>query len=209
MILGSEEIVSRLEHPEPSRRLYLVPRTSDPAKCAPAGGASLELRLGAWFLSLKQTNQRALELFRDASVEAGVTRTHYVRFGREFILHPRSFVLAATLEWIKLPLDLAGYVIGKSSVGRHGLVIATATGVHPGFTGCLTLEIGNLGELPIPLRPGMKIGQLFLHVVENPAKNADESGFACTRRPVLLPLKNDPIADALKSGPLGGEPSNP
>ena len=34
-----------------------------------------------------------------------------------------------------------GYVIGRSSWGRRGLVIATAVEVHPGFVGCLTLEI--------------------------------------------------------------------
>jgi dCTP deaminase len=44
-----------------------------------------------------------------------------------------------TLEWIRLPKNLAAYVTGKSSWGRRGLIPATATGVHPGFKGCLTL----------------------------------------------------------------------
>lgn len=62
------------------------------------------------------------------------------------------------------------YVIGKSSLGRTGLVIATATAVAPGFGGCVTLEIVNLGEVPLPLYPGMRIAQLVFHSVEGTAE---------------------------------------
>jgi dCTP deaminase len=55
-------------------------------------------------------------------------------------------------------------VTGKSNLGRRGLVIETAPGVHPHFNGCLTLEMTNLGEIPLKIRPGMKICQLFIHV---------------------------------------------
>jgi len=56
------------------------------------------------------------------------------------------------------------YVAGKSSWGRMGLIIATATKVDPGFKGCITLEILNEGEVPITLYPGLPIAQLVFHL---------------------------------------------
>lgn len=79
----------------------------------------------------------------------------------EFILHPGKFCLASTLEYVKIPPYLAAQVGGKSSLGRLGLIVhATAGFIDPGFEGTITLEMGNVGELPICLRAGMPIGQL-------------------------------------------------
>jgi dCTP deaminase len=83
-----------------------------------------------------------------------------VPFDDSFVLHPGSFLLGATLEFIALPTDIAGFVLSRSGYGRAGLLIATATYIHPGWKGCLTLELENLGEVPILLRPGCAVGQL-------------------------------------------------
>jgi dCTP deaminase len=101
------------------------------------------------------------------------------------------------MEWMRIPSDLAGYVVGKSSWGRRGLVIATAVGIHPGFSGCLTLEITNLGEMPIKIMPGMQICQLFLHDVSTDSQNKDQSTFVGKRRPSLGAVRPDPIAEQL------------
>ena len=82
------------------------------------------------------------------------------------MLHPGQFVLGETLEWVHLPKDLVAFVIGKSTWGRDGLIIATAIGVHPYWSGILTLEISNVGEIPIYLYPGLAIAQLFIASVE-------------------------------------------
>src|SRR3546814_13637367 len=84
-------------------------------------------------------------------------------FGSNYVLHPGRFVLGVTLEWLRLPASLSGYVTGKSSLGRHGLVIETAAGIHPQFSGCLTLELATVGEVPLEIYPGMPICQIFLH----------------------------------------------
>jgi len=141
-----------------------------------------------------------------AGGEQRYTRTHYVRFGDEFILHPRSFVLGTTLEWIRLPRNLAAVVTGKSSWGRRGLIIATATGVHPGFSGCLTLEITNLGEIPIKISPGMHICQLFMHKMTESTKHAARSNFAVSRKPRFGPVKKDKFAELLSKTQADGLP---
>jgi len=76
-----------------------------------------------------------------------------------FVLHPNELVLAATMEWFRLPHDIAGYVTSRSSWGRAGLVVATAVAVHPGFAGCITLELVNIGEVPFVLYPGLRVAQ--------------------------------------------------
>ena len=50
--------------------------------------------------------------------------------------------------------------------GRLGVVVATAIGIQPGFRGIITLELGNLGDVPLILRPGRTIAQIFFHTVE-------------------------------------------
>ncbi len=75
-------------------------------------------------------------------------------------------MLASTLEYLSFPSGLGGYVLTRSSWGRLGLIIATATFINPGFKGCLTLELLNLGEVPLVLHPGTRVAQLVLHTVE-------------------------------------------
>lgn len=62
--------------------------------------------------------------------------------------------------------------MGKSSLGRRGLVIETAPGVHPGFSGCLTLELANVGEIPIVLKPrGRVCGKRCKWLINNPLES--------------------------------------
>jgi dCTP deaminase len=88
------------------------------------------------------------------------------------------------LEWIHLPHNLSAYVVGRSSWGRDGLIIATAIGVHPGYSGIITLEISNIGEIPVYLRPGVTIAQLFIQeVAGNEIGDSDHSAFQGSTEP--------------------------
>jgi dCTP deaminase len=163
-------------------------------KLRESGSVSVDLRLGTWFSSLRRARLTHLAIGEEVA-ESKLTRSHYVPFGREYVLHPHGFVLGVTLEWLRLPSNLAGYVVGRSSWGRRGLIIATATGVHCGFTGCLTLELTNVGEIPIAISPGMTICQLFLHNVDLVDPNrVDRSQFVGLRKPILGKISPDPFA---------------
>src|SRR5262245_22414172 len=153
MILSCEELADLLEGNR-ADPLVITPQP-EAARLRASGSAAIDLRLGTWFVVLRQARNPILSVLDESAPgeEHRLTKMHYVPFGGEFVLHPRSFVLGVTLEWVRLPRNLAGYVIGRSSWGRRGLVIATAAGVHPGFTGCLTLELGNIGEVPIGVKP--------------------------------------------------------
>src|SRR5208282_5817450 len=83
---------------------------------------------------------------------------------QSFTLHPGDFALAVSLEYVAVPPDFMAFVEGKSSLGRAGLIVATATQVAPGFKGSIVLELFNSGTVPLLLRPGMPIAQLvFVH----------------------------------------------
>jgi len=219
LIITAEEIAKELENPRnPEDRLIITPKP-DLGELRESGAASVDLRLGCWFLTYrpsrigyhdtypkasdekapdgKTSNQKTVEV----PSEAKLAKSHYVRFGEGFFLHPRAFVLAVTLEWIRLPADRAAYVIGRSSWGRHGLIIATATGVHPGFTGCLTLELSNTGEIPIKVKPGSQICQIFIHEANKlpRSKFLDRSRFVGRRKPAVLPIELDKRALQLAS----------
>jgi dCTP deaminase len=78
-----------------------------------------------------------------------------------YLLHPGEFLLASTLETVSLAPTLAARLEGKSTLGRLGLLVHVSAGfIDPGFSGTVTLELKNLSEAPLLLRPGMRIGQL-------------------------------------------------
>ena len=83
---------------------------------------------------------------------------------------PKQFVLATTVEYIKLPDNVAAFVEGRSSIGRMGLFIQNAGWVDPGFEGEITLELFNGADFPIRIKPGHRVGQLVFAKMD---KNAD------------------------------------
>lgn len=201
MILKADRLAELLRQRAESDPLVITPQPNL-EELGNSGSASVDLRLGTWFVTLRQSRTPSLDVASptgDTPGESRLTRRYYVRFGEAFYLHPHHFVLGVTLEWIRLPKDIAGYVVGKSSWGRRGLIIATAVGVHPGFAGCLTLELTNVGEAPVAIRPGIQICQLFLHDVHRTTSDCvDRSVFLGQRRPVLGEVDVDEIARKLR-----------
>lgn len=200
MILKADEIARRLDSPGSGEEPLIITPKPGIEELRSSGTASVDLRLGTWIVSLRQSRISKLGVSNEKDKDPGenrLTRQYYVPFGKSFILHPKYFVLGVTLEWMRLPKDVAGYVIGKSSWGRHGLIIATAVGVHPGFAGCLTLELSNVGELPIELKPGMQICQLFLHSARFTSAAQSKSLFVGQRKPRLGSINLDDVAKKL------------
>lgn len=207
-MLKADAIADLIKNPpgDPSER-FIVRPTPDLEQLRSSGAASLDLRLGTWFITLPRNRFTHLDLLDELSPAdmdaARLAKYHFVPFHQRFILHPKEFVLAATLEWLRMPNGMAGYVVGRSSWGRRGLIIETAAGVHPGFTGCLTLELSNVGEVPLALVPGITICQIFLHPVTSRAHGTtDQSAFLGTRRPILGSIKRDETAIKLAAEPL-------
>ncbi|MCX6377987.1 MAG: dCTP deaminase [Armatimonadetes bacterium] len=169
-VLGGIEIKQRMREAFPSK-LVITPILNGDQQI-PDHAAAVDLRLGPQFIVAKRSHFAQIDA-RDADSLTPVyqSQEHFdVGMEGEIVIHPQQFLLAATLEYLRIPMDLTGSVIGRSSWGRIGLIIATATAVHPGFTGCLTLELQNLGDTPIVLHPGTRIAQIaFYRVGADPA----------------------------------------
>lgn len=79
----------------------------------------------------------------------------------KFILHPNEFALAQTFEYVDLPNDIIGILGGRSSLGRHGIVVhATASVIDPGYAGNITLELTNFGNVPVVLYPRQRVASI-------------------------------------------------
>lgn len=97
--------------------------------------------------------------------------TFHLEDGEAFIIHPGEFALASTYETIKLPKHLVGRVEGRSSIGRLGVTVHVTAGyIDPGFHGKITLEISNIGKMPIAIYPKQRICQIVFETMTSPAK---------------------------------------
>lgn len=85
------------------------------------------------------------------------------------VIDPDDFILASTMEKVKIPDYLVGIVEGKSSLARKGLAVHVTAGfIDPGFEGNITLEIKNLGGEPVRLMKGDCVCQIFFQELRSP-----------------------------------------
>ena len=117
--------------------------------------------------------KNSAEPFIDLKKELpNLTESVVIKKDEPFMLHPGEFVLASTIERIKLSDNVVGRLEGKSSLGRVGLLIHSTAGyVDPGWDGQLTLELTNVAKLPITLYYGMRIGQISFLDLSTSAEN--------------------------------------
>jgi len=140
---------------------------------------SVDLRLGPDLIVTRRTT--GVGLFDPAQVDEIAARIEdyqeYVRrpLTSAFYLHPGEFAIARTLEYVTLPANVGAQVMGRSSLGRLGLIIATATMVQPRFAGTITLELSNLGAVPIVLHVGARIAQIVLFETGAPLHDEAEA----------------------------------
>lgn len=194
-VIPSQEIAKAIENGE----IKIIPLL-DPS--VQIGKGSLDVRLGLDFILFRK---RIMGAFDPLSGEAPslpmVGERIFLEPGQPFVLHPGDFALSSTLEYVALSERFMAYVEGRSSWGRLGLIVATATVVSPGYRGVITLELANLGVAPLYLYPGTRIAQLVFHEVKD-REVRDYSSTASKYIGSLLPevgfLWKDPEWEILK-----------
>ena len=132
--------------------------------------SSVDLRLGDEFKVFKVIRKPYIDP-KDEDDLASYMESTVVEKGEAFIIHPNEFALATTLEYVKLPDDLVARVEGRSSMGRLGVTMHVTAGfIDPGFEGKITLEISNIGAMPVALYPGQRVCQIVFETMTSPAE---------------------------------------
>lgn len=134
------------------------------------GSSSLDLRLGKHFRVFKHRKHPFIDPL-DPKTIAGMTEEVIISKSEPYVIHPSEFVLASTLEWVEWNDSIAARIEGRSSLGRLGLIVhSTATHIDAGWRGAITLELRNIGMIPILLYPNMRICQLMFEPLSSPAE---------------------------------------
>ena len=168
MRLSDGDIEQRLE--QGSIRIEPAPEADAIA------GISVDLRLDHRFRVFNSNSVTHLDLSGDrAQLERDINRIMgkeiEIEEGEALYIHPGELVLGATLESVNIPDDLVGWLDGRSSLARLGLMVhVTAGRIDPGWEGQIVLEFYNNGKLPLALRPEMVICAMSFETLSSPAE---------------------------------------
>ncbi|RYV01290.1 dCTP deaminase [Shewanella sp. OPT22] len=166
MRLTDIEITRSLDNGE----IIMTPRPDEEA----ISGVSIDVRLGSHFRVFKDHTAPFIDLSGpSADVQKALDRVMSDQIdlpdGEAFFLHPGELALAVTYESVTLPADIVGWLDGRSSLARLGLMVhVTAHRIDPGWQGKIVLEFYNSGKLPLALRPKMTIGALNFERLSSP-----------------------------------------
>ncbi len=138
-------------------------------------GVSVDIRLGNEFRVFQDHTAPYIDLSGpreevQTAMNSVMSDEIIIPDGEAFFLHPGELALAVTYESVTLPDDIVGWLDGRSSLARLGLMVhVTAHRIDPGWSGQIVLEFYNSGKLPLALRPKMKIAALNFETMSGSA----------------------------------------
>lgn len=139
-------------------------------------GISVDLRLDHRFRVFSNNSVTHLDLSGDKlelqrNIDRIMSKEICIEGDDALFIHPGELILGATYESVKVPDDLVGWLDGRSSLARLGLMVhVTAGRVDPGWEGQIVLEFYNNGKLPLALRPQMVICAMSFEMLSSPAQ---------------------------------------
>jgi len=92
------------------------------------------------------------------------------------IIPPNSFALARSVEYFRMPANVTGIVLGKSTYARCGIV-TNFTPLESGWEGFVTIEISNTTPVPVKVYANEGVAQCLFFGGEFPlVPYADRKG---------------------------------
>ncbi|MDP3795445.1 MAG: dCTP deaminase [bacterium] len=163
MILSDRDIKKALG----AKRIKITPA---PDLKTQLGSCSVDLHLGNRFRVFKHSSYPFIDL-RGAIETDEIMKEIVIPKDEAFIMQAGDFALATTVESLELANDILGRIEGRSSLGRLGIIVhGTASIFDPGWIGKPTMELGNLGVMPVALYPGMRICAFTFEEVSSPVE---------------------------------------
>lgn len=158
--------------------------------------SSVDLRIGNEFKGFRIIRKPCIDPMDKSDIESYM-ESFYLEKGQPFIIHPGEFALATTYETVTVPPDLVARVEGRSSIGRLGITMHVTAGyVDPGFSGKITLEISNIGKMPVALYTGQRVCQIVFETMTSPSEKPyghpdRDSKYMGQKSPVTSKIKQD------------------
>ena len=152
MRLSDGDIEQRLQ----DNSIVITPEPGDDA----IAGISVDLRLDHRFRVFSNNSVTHLDLSGDRhqlerDIDCIMSKEIEILGDDALFIHPGELVLGATLEAVQVPDDLVGWLDGRSSLARLGLMVhVTAGRIDPGWDGQIVLEFYNNGKLPKGMEEG-------------------------------------------------------
>lgn len=168
MRLSDKSIIEALN----SGKISIDPRPEDES----ISGVSADLRLGNRFRVFSSHTTPYIDLSgsreeMNNAIDKVMSDEVVIEGDEAFFLHPGELALGITHESVTLPDDIVGWLDGRSSLARLGLLVhVTAHRIDPGWSGNIVLEFYNAGKLPLALRAGMAIGAISFEAMTTPAE---------------------------------------
>lgn len=188
MILSDKDIKIALKE----GRIRVTPK---PNLAEQLGSVSLDLHLDNKFRVFKHSSYPYIDLKGELDTDK-IMKEITVPKGEPFIMQPGDFALVTTVENLDLSDDILGRIEGRSSLGRLGIIVhGTASIFDPGWTGKPTMELGNLGVMPVALYPGMRICAFTFEEVSSavdvPYRKKKHNKYAGQKSPLASKLTNE------------------
>ena len=161
------------------------------------GPSSVDLRLGDSFLRPKPFRSGPNSFYYTQRLDQPM---QYRRVDKQnYLIKPSEFVLATTVEKVRVPQDCAALVAGRSSIGRLGLQVQNAGFIDAGFEGQITLELSNQTFYSIELVSGMRICQLVFYQMKARARHPYSGKYMHQVGPVGSRMHQEITDEFLKS----------
>lgn len=169
MRLSDRDIVQALKNKD----IQITPMPD----CASIEGVSVDLHLGSEFRVFSGYQIPYIDLAAPAKtlseqIERTMSASLQIPATERLIIHPGELVLGMTSESVSIGNQLVGWLDGRSSLARLGLMVhVTSHRIDPGWEGNIVLEFYNSGKLPLALAPGMRICAVNFETLTSPVQH--------------------------------------
>ena len=166
-ILSDKDIKEHLK----SGKIVINPLTNPKVQIQPS---SVDLRIGREFKGFRIIRKPCIDPMDQSDLESYM-ESFYIDEGEPFIIHPG----------------------GRSSMGRLGVTMHVTAGyIDPGFHGKITLEISNIGKMPVALYTGQRVCQIVFETMTSPSEKPyghpdRDSKYMGQKSPVTSKIKHD------------------
>lgn len=89
-----------------------------------------------------------------------IKEEYFEEFKGDYVtIYPNTFVLGISVEYFKIPQNIIGICLGKSSLSRVGIT-SPISPLETGWEGYVTIPIFNFGNMPIKIPANKGISQV-------------------------------------------------